>query len=201
MGRKSKAAERRPEILKNAYKVAEETGLKNTTLSAIARRMGVATSLLTHYFHSKDDLIVSLIYYMVEQYDRTLILDFHSIPDPLERMEAILDSRLMEYSRLTIEDKVWYEVFGMSFRNEKIRNNLKALYLRDVEYLISELSALIPENRISREDIENLSRMILLMMEGANYYFGATGDAPGTRAAVAGLKTIFIDYFRKITRL
>jgi len=201
MGRKSKAEERMPEILENAYKVAEDSGLQNTTLSAIARRMGVATSLLSHYFKSKDDLIVSLIHYMVEKYDRELLLDFHLIPDPRERLEAILDSRLMEYSRLAIEDKVWYEVFGMAFRNDTIKKSLESLYLKDLEYLTNEIMNLNGKKKPEKELCENLSRMILIMMEGANYYFGATGDTEGTRSAVKALKNMYLDYFIQISGL
>jgi len=199
MGRKSKAGERMPEILENAYKVAEDSGLQNTTLSAIAGRMGVATSLLTHYFKSKDDLIISLIHYMVDKYDQALILDFKLISDPRERLEAILDSRLMEYSRLVIEDKVWYEVFGMAFRNERIKKSLESLYRKDLEYLTSEIMNLTGQRKPGGEVCENLSRMILIMMEGANYYFGATGDTKGTQSAVKAMKSMYLLYFREIS--
>ena len=199
MGRKSRAEERRPEILENAYRVAEVSGLQNMTLSAIARRMGVATSLLTHYFKSKDDIIISLIHYMVEKYDQALILDFKSISDPYERLEAILDSRLMEYSRLVIEDKVWYEVFAMAFRNEKILKHLTTLYQRDIEYLVSLLNDLLPQHRLPRETIEDLAKTINIMMEGANAYYGATGDAEGTHSAVIAMKEMFINYFKGLT--
>jgi len=200
MGRKSKAEERMPEILENAYKVAKDSGLQNTTLSAIAGRMGVATSLLTHYFKSKDDLIVSLIHYMVDKYDQALILNFKLISNPRKRLEAILDSRLMEYSRLVIEDKVWYEVFGMAFRNERIKKSLESLYRKDLEYLTSEILSLTGQGKLEKEVCETLSRMILIMMEGANYYFGASGDIEGTQSAVKAMKSMFLLYFHELTR-
>lgn len=199
MGRKSKADERRPEILKHAYKVAVDEGLQRTTLNRIAESMGVAPSLLTHYFKSKDDIIVSLIHYMVEIYDTNLLLDFRSIQDPIERVEAILDARLWEYSRLVLEDRVWYEAFALSFTNPKVRESLQGLYRRDLETLAVEFGYLVPVGTQdpSVETVsENLSRMILIMMEGINYYDSVTGDEIDINTTVSAIKEMLLSYIK-----
>ena len=52
--------------------------------------MGVATSLLTHYFKSKLDIIESLAEYLSEIYDDSVVVDFSKVEDPQKRIEAVL---------------------------------------------------------------------------------------------------------------
>ena len=60
LGRKSISDVRKPEILEHVYAVIKEEGLQGTTLSKIAEHMGVNSSLLIHYFKTKDDIMLAL---------------------------------------------------------------------------------------------------------------------------------------------
>src|SRR5690606_35902800 len=51
---------RREEILRAALRVFAERGLKNATVSDIARAAGMSHGLLYHYFASKDALVEAL---------------------------------------------------------------------------------------------------------------------------------------------
>ena len=194
MGRKSKADVRKPEILRNAYEVVKEEGLDNTTLAKIARRMGVATSLLTHYFDSKEDIIHSLADYMVEIYDESLMLDFKKISDPVKRLEAMLDARFWEYSRQAVDDLVWFDVYNLSLRNRKIRDFFIDLYEGDKKAVVAELNDLM-----GKEDADNrdLAVAIIMAMEGISYYNSIMGESEAIEGPVSLLKEMFIDYFKR----
>ena len=195
MGRKSKADERKPEILRNAYEVVKREGLEKTTLAKIAANMGVATSLLTHYFKSKEDIIHSLADYMVEVYDESLMLDFKKITDPEKRLEAMLDARFWEYSRQVVDDQVWFDVYNLSLRNERIKNFFIDLYERDKIAVMSELKELVDRGNNESAD---LATAMIMMMEGISYYNSIMGEKDDIDGAVKVMKKMVLDYYRKI---
>lgn len=197
MGRKSKAEERRPEILKSAYEVVRREGLENTTLAKIAEHMGVATSLLTHYFKSKIDIIESLADYMVEIYDESVLLEYNKITDPRERIEAILEARLWEFSRQAVEDSVWYDVYNLSLRNERINKCFMDLYKRDTASVKREIEKVLKDSKHA-DDAEALSAAVIMMSEGISYYYSIISEDKDVDKAVALMKDMFMSYFQKL---
>ncbi|MBI9107351.1 MAG: TetR family transcriptional regulator [Spirochaetales bacterium] len=197
MGRKSKADERKPEILRSAYEVVKQEGLENTTLARIAEHMGVATSLLTHYFKSKEEIIRQLADYMVGIYDESVLLDYSKITDPKKRIEAILDARLWEFSRQVVEDRVWYDVYNLSLRNERIKKYFKDLYQRDASAVKRELDIVLKDAPDSI-DTEALSVAVITMSEGLGYYNSIINDDKHVDAAAALMKDMFMTYFEKL---
>jgi AcrR family transcriptional regulator len=198
MGRKSKADVRKPEILKSAYEVVKREGLERTTLARIAAHMGVATSLLTHYFKSKEDIIESLADYMVEVYDESLMLDFKKIPSAEKRIEAMLDARFYEYSRQVIDDKVWFDVYNLSLRNKRIKDFFIDLYERDKAAVEAEIGELIDNKEGGKSVTSDLSTAMIVMMEGISYYNSIMGDTHDIRGAVELMEDMFMSYFKKL---
>lgn len=194
MGRKSKADERKPEILRSAYEVVKREGLENTTLGRIAEHMGVATSLLTHYFKSKEEIIRQLADFMVGIYDESVLLDYSKIPDPAERIEAILDARLWEYSRQVVDDKVWYDVYNLSLRNEKIKECFEDLYKRDAAAVKHELDVIVNDMPAS-VDTDALAGAVIMMSEGISYYYSIIKDDKRVDAAASVMRDMFKAYF------
>ncbi len=192
MGRKSKAEQRKPEILEHAYEVVKREGLENTTLAKIAESMGVATSLLTHYFDSKEEIICSLADYMVEAYDEFLMLDFSRFESPEKRLSAILDARFWEYSRQIVDDRVWFDVFNLSLRNDHVKEIFTDLYKRDKEAVVAEMHAVFGESNSGKFD--ELSSALIAIMEGLSYYNTVTRDKQELDAAASVLKEMFTDY-------
>ena len=60
MGRKSKAAVRKREILEHFYNILKEEGLEKASIAKVAKRMAVNPSLLIHYFKTKEAMTVAL---------------------------------------------------------------------------------------------------------------------------------------------
>ncbi len=197
MGRKSKADERKPEILRSAYEVVKREGLENTTLGRIAEHMGVATSLLTHYFKSKEEIIRQLADYMVGIYDESVVLDYSKITDPRERIEAVLDARLWEFSRQAVEDRVWYDVYNLSLRNEQIKKCFEDLYNRDTTLVKHELDIVL-KNTPGSVDTDALATAVIMMSEGISYYYSILNDDEKTDKAAAVIKDMFTNYFNKL---
>lgn len=199
MGRKSKAKERKPEILKSAYEVVKREGLENTTLARIAEHMGVATSLLTHYFKSKIDIIESLAEYMSEIYDESVVVDFSKIKDPKQRIEAVLDARFWEYTTETLDDRVWYDVYDLSLRNERIKQCFVELYERDKKVAMKDLKVALGEASDGRGH-EDLGTALIMMMEGIGYYYSIMHDEQDINGAAEVMKDMVLTYIDKLNK-
>ncbi|WP_424463663.1 TetR/AcrR family transcriptional regulator [Pseudoclavibacter helvolus] len=60
-GRYAKGVERKREILERAYGTLRETGASGASLRAIGEALGVSHGMLTHYFGSREGLLVAVI--------------------------------------------------------------------------------------------------------------------------------------------
>ena len=197
MGRKSKADERKPEILKSAYEVVKREGLDNTTLAKIAEHMGVATSLLTHYFKSKLDIIESLADYLSEIYDQSVVVDFSKIKDPRERIEAVLNARFWEYKSDVLDDRVWYDVYNLSLRNDRIKDCFTGFYERDKQVAMKDLKAALGDS-LDIKGREDLGTALIMMMEGIGYYYSIMQDHQDIDGAAEVMKDMVMTYLDKI---
>lgn len=169
MGRKSKAESRRPEILEHTYTTLLEESLESASLAKIARRAGIAPSLITHYFNSKEELIFALTDFLTEKYDAFLMQDFFQIADPEERLRAIITTRLREFTNTAVEERVWYDLFALALRNPRIKEKLQEMYRRDREALVKQLAG-CASRPVAPPELESLARMITVTMEGLGYY-------------------------------
>ena len=70
MGRKNRSDTKRSEIIKHVYDVIAESGIEGATLSRIANHMGIHKSLLTYYFHTKEEMIIALVDFITETYEK-----------------------------------------------------------------------------------------------------------------------------------
>ncbi len=75
MGRKSKRQTRRLEIIQSFYEVAKENGLENASIAKVAEAMGISNGLVMHYFNTKDELLLGLNEYILQQHLHVLIED------------------------------------------------------------------------------------------------------------------------------
>lgn len=169
MGRKSRADIRRPEILEHTYQTLLDESLESASLVKIARRAGIAPSLISHYFDSKDELIAALADYLTDKYDVFLMRDFQAIRNPEERLEAILEARFGEWSKQAVEDRVWFDIYALSLRHPRIHNKLKEMYRKDREALMSQLES-CAVREVSSGDLETLAVIITMCMEGIGYF-------------------------------
>jgi TetR/AcrR family transcriptional regulator, transcriptional repressor of aconitase len=70
-GAYAKSAARRQEILTRALDVVEELGYENTSLRAIAERIGVTHPVLVHYFGSLETLFLEVL----AEHDRRIVTE------------------------------------------------------------------------------------------------------------------------------
>jgi AcrR family transcriptional regulator len=85
------AALRREEILAAAYWVLEEEGLAGISFRAVAARLGGSSTLVTHYYTSRQAMVEDLIAFSLDRWKADLDALETGIADPGKRLRVLLE--------------------------------------------------------------------------------------------------------------
>ncbi len=188
MGRKDKSEARRREILEASYKVVAKSGLEGATLKSIGREMGVAPSLLMHYFANKEELIQSLVDYMIQKMDSTFLERLQDIPTAKERLELFLEKNLSFELPDAVDSKVFYGAFYLSINDERVRQSFRRIYDHDqavIRRLVADYAA---EAGLQGLLPELIAIQIVSLIEGLYLYKVVYGNSLELQAAVQGVR-------------
>ncbi len=170
MGRNSLKDIRKKEIVKVFYQVACREGLENTSIAKIAKHMHVNPSLIIHYFETKEDMIYDLIDYILEKYKKIYRHDQITNDYSVQAFGDLIDRLFSREWNSLIDDGVFYSCYAMTFYNKRIRLKFKQLHDSLRILLTDFLDEYAEKNKISFKDVQVLSEMIFVMLEGSYYY-------------------------------
>jgi len=164
------AAMRKPEILEGYYNVLIREGLENTSISKIAKELGIHSSLIFHYFQNKENLTFELVQLMIEKYKSVHLLDFDNIADPRERYEALLNLLFsLQWSR-TVDPGVHFGFYYQSFRDQRTLEHLREMFAWLRDYLEEQLVFFSDHGIITVKDPRKAADYIVTMMEGLEFH-------------------------------
>lgn len=107
---RQKNQELRQEILKAAYRRFMQDDYNNILLKDIAADCGISVSLLHHYFPTKADIIINIIY------------------DLLMKMELFLEQKVPEKAKFLHETNAYNELINRMFVDVLVRSNNQMLH-------------------------------------------------------------------------
>lgn len=81
---------RRREILEAALAILAESGLQALSFRAVAQRLGGSSTLVTHYYRSRRDMLVDLTSYSLEKGRTELSSIEQDLDDPVDRLRSLL---------------------------------------------------------------------------------------------------------------
>ena len=81
---------RRAEICRTAAQIFQERGYDATSVSDIARALGITKAGLYHYFESKEALLFEITAYGLDRVRDDVILQVRGIRDPEERLRELV---------------------------------------------------------------------------------------------------------------
>src|SRR5215470_10072687 len=81
---------RRAEICRTAAQIFRDRGYDATSVSDIARALGMTKAGLYHYFESKEALLFEIMTYGLERVRDEVVLPVRAIADPEERLRQIV---------------------------------------------------------------------------------------------------------------
>ncbi len=184
MGRKSISHIRKPEILRHTYKVVEEEGFKGMTIGKIAKRMGVNSGLLIHYFKSKEGLIMEMVDFLYESSLNQYLKELETLTNPRDRMESLLDILFDTSGKRPQKDAVFWSCYAMGFRNEQIREKIQGMMTKFIDFGVEEMKIWETDGLANVADKKKAAAIILALSEGFGILRNSIDD-PKTLMEVA----------------
>jgi len=92
---------RRAEICRTAAQIFRDRGYDATSVSDIARALGMTKAGLYHYFDSKEALLFEIMTYGLERVRDDVVLQVRNIRDPEERLRQIV----MRHARIATDGR------------------------------------------------------------------------------------------------
>lgn len=197
-GRKNQNAElRKPEILEGYYRVLIEEGVEGTSISKIAKHLGIHPSLILHYFKSKENLRLALIELMIAKFKSTHLIQFSHIENDGERFVALIDMIFSyEWSR-TVDPGAHFGFYYQSYRDEHISSLFREMFGWFRDYLCEELIVFNRKGIINVDDERRAADYIVTLMEGMEFHAQFLGyDKPFdefTDTAKRSVRTLLVN--------
>lgn len=101
---------RRAQLLRAAIDTINDVGYPRTSLSAIAKRAGVAKSAIAYYFSSKDALLLAVSDHVFGDFDQQVEQAVSQHTDPLGRLRAYAEAYLGYIDSYRAEFAAGFEV-------------------------------------------------------------------------------------------
>lgn len=170
------AALRKPEILEGYYDVLIQEGLEGSSISKIAKRLDIHSSLIFHYFQNKDNLTFELIELMIDKFKSVHLLQFDHIKDDEERFNALIDMIFSYQWSRTVDPGIHFGFYYQSFRDERTRERLKKMFTWLKAFLHEQLISFNKKGIIEVRDEEKAAEYIVTVMEGLEFHAQFLGN-------------------------
>ncbi|MFT6328809.1 MAG: TetR/AcrR family bet gene transcriptional repressor [Bermanella sp.] len=106
---------RRQQLIDATIDVVAEVGLKGATINLIAKRAGMSSGIISHYFGSKQALIEASVRYLLSQ------LKIEYSPDnPYDRLMKIVDLNFSGIQKADSSTKTWLSFWGQSMHDPNL---------------------------------------------------------------------------------
>jgi len=159
------------------------------TIGKIAKRMGVNSGLLIHYFKSKEGLILEMVDFLYDSSMTQYLKELEPLTTPRERMECLLNILFDSSGTLPQRDAVFWSCYAMGFRDEKIREKIKAMMTRFIEFGIEEILGWEETGLASVDDTQKAAAKILALSEGFGILKNSVDDPETIEDVARFMKT------------
>lgn len=173
MGRKSLSNIRCDEIIIHYYEVAKDVGLEYASVGKIADEMQISKGLVMHYFGTKESLLLALNDYILKRYLDFINLESHLNISSKQELEIFVTELFSRKWGDYVDDSVFYSFYALIFRNEIIKANFKIFLKTLRQNLQVILENCKDKNVITNENINELSDLLFIMIDGAYFNLGA----------------------------
>jgi AcrR family transcriptional regulator len=122
------ASYRKRQITRAAYEIIAEKGYYNFTMMDIAKRAGVSSGLIHHYFKDKENMLVTLLREMQQNVRLSLERALEPVADPREKLGIFIDQA---FGLVENEKEYIYVTFDFLTQikfNERMQRILSKLY-------------------------------------------------------------------------
>ncbi len=167
---------RREEIEAAALKIVCKRGFPATSLRLVAREAKVPLSILHYYFRDKNELMHCVVQRLFESMLRALTKIRTSEPDPVKRIDRLLETYLTRTTEEWQASLAFIEYWAACVRAgtvDKFYTQVQFRYSEPMAEALREAGA---------EDPEGLARALLALMTGYDTFYWSKPADPAERA-------------------
>lgn len=172
MGRKNLRSTRRLEIIEAFYEVSKQNGLENASIAKVAEEMGISNGLVMHYFKTREELLLGLNEYILQQHLNVLFAGELGVIKERQDLENLIENLFSRKWNQYFDDGVFYSCYALIYRNEAFNNSFKRYLLELHAVLREELEQACQNKVICNTNIEELTEIIFALIDGAYYFMG-----------------------------
>lgn len=115
---------RRKQLIAAAIQSIHEYGLADATVARIARKAGVSTGIVHHYFKDKNDLLFETMRSLLEDLRSEAVTRLRAARTPRDRAFAIVDASFSEEQFSVDVMTAWLALYGSAQTSERLRRIL-----------------------------------------------------------------------------
>lgn len=141
---------RRKQLIEAAIASIHEYGFANATVARIARRAGVSSGIVHHYFADKDDLLFATMRALLEELRRDAVRRLKQAHSPQERIAAVIDASFGDEQFDEGVFSAWLALYGNARQSPRLQRILNLYHRRLRGNLMHDLVKLVGRDRAAR---------------------------------------------------
>ena len=172
---------RRQQLIEAVIASIHEHGFANTTVARIARRAGVSTGIVHHYFADKDDLLFATMQALLETLRHNAVARMRAASSPRARLYAIIHASFGDEQFADEVFSAWLALYGNARGSASLQRILRIYHRRLASNLEHSLVPLVGRARSA-----DAALGIAALIDGLWLRYALTGppDDPETLRAL-----------------
>lgn len=172
MGRKNISEQRRKEIIIGFYEVSRHLGLENASIAKLAQHMEISKGLVLHYFESREELLIGLNEYILEQHLNVMISEDLGAMNSKQQLVQFIENLFTRAWNNYFDDGVFYSCYALIYRIPEFKDSFKSYLLKLHEVLYQRLVEAQSNGVIVNSNLKEITEVIFAQVDGAYYYLG-----------------------------
>jgi AcrR family transcriptional regulator len=184
---------RKRQITRAAYEIIAEKGYNNFTMMDIAKRAGVSSGLIHHYFKDKENMLVTLLREMQQNIRQSLEHSIEPVADPRKKLEIFMDQA---FGLVENEKEYIYVTFDFLTQikfNERMQRILSKLYRGYRETIVMILREGKAKGFFNEVDEHYVATMFVSLLLGLEQQYIIDSSAFFYREYTARVKGYILD--------
>lgn len=144
---RSNGEARRRQLVDAAIATIGDAGFHGANLLEIARRAGVSSGLIAHYFGDKDGLLEATLRHLTSELGRRLVERYRHAATAEERLAAIIDVNLDTRQLSLPTARLWLAFWHEALREPRFARILRVNRRRLYDNLADALGRRLPRDR------------------------------------------------------
>lgn len=156
---------RKQELIQATIKSIENHGFQGTTILTISRQANMSAGIISHYFGSKQGLILATIRYLLEELKQGLLQQIAHCEQPLTpelRLQMIVDTNFACFQQSTSVTRTWLCFWAQALHDPELARLQSVNSRRLLQNLLYSYRQIIP----NKENAFLAANMTAAMIDG-----------------------------------